>query len=244
MHRPPKPATPKRATSASRSSSVNRLNATTVPRSEPPRRVVLNPRRSVMPPASLSETVRSEPEPELSEIDILYDDYLLSLAAEVIMKKKVEEREKTLLHQVAALAKKKEECEYMLHAVRSRISDIKALNHFETCIKKQLEDVDKFLETHEEKIMKNLEMIYSVLESSDKLAVKDIIIPEREEDLNTLKKTLDEITEILNSMTNFFPESADGIGSISKNLTEFKNTSAEVEKQLESNIDFLIFQGA
>ncbi|XP_076225027.1 uncharacterized protein LOC143174679 [Nomia melanderi] len=192
--------------------------------------------RISMAPSQLDTHIENED----TEISLLYNKYLQNLMTEIILKQKIQEKEKLIITKLATMAKEVDENKKKLFELKTRERDIIHLTMLQNKIDSQLVDIKKYNKSEDIKKVENiLSQLHILLQSYDVLCCDNVILPktpkEWEETIQAVKScrdTLKSIIDLIGSRNECYQNVNVGL----KDFLNIYNAIKDHHKRLEKDI--------
>ncbi|XP_043287132.1 uncharacterized protein [Venturia canescens] len=192
----------------------------------PPGRQAFVSRQSVIPGLySANESIGRKPDlpNHDAEIKRLYNTYLQTEAIKILMKSKMEEKEKKNVIKLAALIKEEQEIKKNLSLVKIRTTAVQNLSQLQNTVDDQLFKTTGCLDDLKKKAKNVLEQLELMLESLDVLKCKNIAIPETVDDMNKIHAQLTDCVVLLSSIKTVIGGLSNTLITVNKELEDLKN---------------------
>ncbi|XP_076248483.1 uncharacterized protein LOC143188227 [Calliopsis andreniformis] len=189
---------------------------------------------------SLRQPLERDNESKDTELKLLYDEYLQKIMTEIILKKKLEEKEKLFLSRLATVAKECDSNLEKLFKLETRERDIIYLTKIQNDIDAQIIEVNKVTKNENIKMLKSISsQLYSLLQYVDVLRCNNVILPESSEEWNELHKTLKSCNETLKFIMDLIGTKSETYQSLNNDIKDFLNTYNNIQdhhKRLEKEL--------
>ncbi|XP_047364772.1 uncharacterized protein LOC124955018 [Vespa velutina] len=201
-------------------------------------------RHSMLPSHILLESSKEEEaRTKDMELKLLYNDYLQVIMLEHLTKNKSEDMKKTIIRQLADIARECASDEEKLLKLKTRERDIMHLSIAQTELDAQIEEINEYIRSGKIDSIKDImSHLCSVLEPLDQLRCKNIILPEKteewlelEETLKECKNTLQHIRELINNNLQTYQAVYNGM----KDFTTTYNDIETCQKKLDEALSHL-----
>ncbi|XP_054013098.1 uncharacterized protein LOC128894970 [Hylaeus anthracinus] len=170
------------------------------------------------------------PEGNDAELDLLYNEYLQLMMIEVILKKKMEKKEKQFSSQLAKITEEIDGNEQILFKLKTRKRDIEYLTKLQNDIDSQIINVKKYINSDDiTKLQDTLSQLYSLLQRFDVLLCEDIVLPETPKEQMETMQTLKSCVKILQSIMDIIKSQNDTYQSVNNGLKDFLHTHDTIE---------------
>ncbi|XP_018315355.1 uncharacterized protein [Mycetomoellerius zeteki] len=214
-----------------------------------PRKKIAIDKQPIVPSQIMLDTQKKMDSEEL-ELGLLYDEYLQTLMMDLVMKKKILEKKRLMVMQIAALAQEIDQDTQKLIKIKTRERDIINLSLAQKEADVQLIAVTKYTdETF--KIVKNmLSKLYFLLEPLDVLQCNGIILPETQTEWKETQEILNKCSNVLKSTVNLIGSKGEmycAVNAELKNFTETYDKIQNLQKKLEEalcNLQVLMLKNA
>lgn len=214
-----------------------------------PRKKIVVDKQPIMPSQIILDAQKKTDSEEL-ELGLLYDEYLQTMMMDLIMKKKILEKKRLMIMQMAAMAQEIDQDTQKLIKIKTRERDIINLSLAQKEADVQLIAMTKYTdETF--KIVKNmLSKLYFLLEPLDVLRCNGIILPETQTEWKETQEILNKCSNVLRNTANLIGSKGEMYCAVNAGLKNFTETCDEIknlQKKLEEalcNLQVLMLKNA
>lgn len=180
------------------------------------------------PPAQAP--VKAEIECPDTELGLLYDKYLQAKAAEILLKKKIADKERAISIQILAASRERGVVKDKFGTAKARENDIRNFNIMQNSIDKQTTDITAcFDDLRKNNVKEKLLELKTLLEPMDELRCEGIVVPDNAEDSKELFKTLEDIGEVLKRVQESSGEKGSVYRDLENGLNNLINKQVEIE---------------
>ncbi|XP_046754125.1 uncharacterized protein LOC124416817 [Diprion similis] len=184
--------------------------------------------------------MKAEPEYPENELSLLYDKYLRATAAEILVKKKIAEKEHAMTDQMVAVSSERQIAKEKAEAAKLRESELRSANVMQGRIDAQMADITAcFDDLRKNKVKEKLLDLKTLLEPLDELQCQGIVIPNNPEDSWEFFKSLEDIGEVLKCMResngnkeSTYRDLADGLKSLTDKHAEIECVKKKFDETL------------
>ncbi|KYN09925.1 PREDICTED: uncharacterized protein LOC108769368 isoform X2 [Trachymyrmex cornetzi] len=215
-----------------------------------PRKKIVVDKQSIMPSQIILDAQKKMDSEEL-ELGLLYDEYLQTMMMDLIMKKKLLEKKRLMIMQMAAIAQEIDQDTQKLIKIKTRERDIINLSLAQKEADCQLIAVTKYAENETFKIVKDmLSKLYLLLEPLDVLRCNGIILPETQTEWKETQEILNKCSNVLRNTANLIGSKGEMYCAVNaglKNFTEAYDEIKDLQKKLEEvlcNFQVLMLKNA
>ncbi|XP_046467793.1 uncharacterized protein [Neodiprion pinetum] len=174
--------------------------------------------------------MKAESEYPENELSLLYDKYLRATATEILVKKKIAEKECAMTAQMVAVSSERRVAKEKVEAAKLRESELRSANLMQSRIDAQLTDITaSFDDLRKNKVKEKLLDLKTLLEPLDELQCQGIVIPNNPEDSWEFFKSLEDIGEVLKCILESngnkettYRDLADGLQNLTDKQTEIE----------------------
>lgn len=212
-------------------------------------------KQSIVPTAynqsQLSLDAQRKIDSEELELGLFYDEYLQSIMMDLIIKKKVEEKKRLMVIQLATVAQEIDQDTQKLMKIKARERDIINLSLAQKEADAQLIEVSKCTKDEAFKIVKDtLFKLQSLLEPLDVLRCNGIILPETQDEWKETQEILNKCLNALKNIINLIGSKGETYCAVNaglKNFAEIYDEIKNLQKKLEEalcNLQVLMLKNA
>ncbi|KAG7211458.1 hypothetical protein KM043_010740 [Ampulex compressa] len=217
-----------------------------------PKRRIAAGRPSILPSQiSVEGQKKAENDFNDMELKLLYDEYLQSIMAEIVIQKKTQEKKNLILTQLATIAMESDQDEEKLFKLKTRERDIINLIKVQNKLDEQLVEVTEYSKNDKMKMLKDtLLQLQSLLKPLDVLRCNDVILPETPEEWKETQQALKQCASTLKSIVDVIGSEGEKYKSIHEGVKDFIESHEDIEthrKKLEEtlrNLQILILKNA
>ncbi|XP_051172095.1 uncharacterized protein LOC127288594 [Leptopilina boulardi] len=190
--------------------------------------------RQSLAPTSLVNSFglkKIEPDNADTETGLLYDDYLRTLMADVLVKKKAKENEKKILNQLASLSKEQDLGDEKLMKMKSREKDINYLSALQNYLDTLVTQIRSECEVlNDSSVKDDLDNLRLQLSPFDFLRCQGIDLPLTPAEQCKFEETLNQCYKTIKEVCDLMKDKGDNLEKVKFELEE----SIDIQRKIES----------